>query len=61
MIKTANCVLKGKDRRKNIGVREKEEEPVWFTEELRNEIKERRRLNRKGTKAVNEEEKDKWK
>ena len=34
-MKIANKVLKGKYRRKNTGIRHKEEEPVWFTEDIR--------------------------
>lgn len=59
MKKTANRVLKGKYRRKNVRIQEREEEPL--SEEIRQEIKERQRFNRKKKNTISKEEEDKWK
>lgn len=56
MKKIANRVLKGKYGRKKVGVQEREEEPAWFTGEIKTEIKERRRLNKKRKNPINKEE-----
>ena len=53
----ADKVLKGKYRRRNIGAEGKQEEPVWFTDEIRSRIKERRKYNRLQRKARKEENK----
>ena len=61
IIKTANVHLKKTYRRKNIGDIELEEEPDWFTEELRQEIKERKRINRENRNEKCAEKKAKGK
>ena len=65
IVDTADKVLKGKYRRKNrSSTQEKQEEPVWFTEEIRREIKGRKRYNRlrrNARKEGNKTEEEKWK
>ena len=65
IVDTADKVLKGKYRRKNLSsTQQKQEKPVWFTEEIRREIKERKRYNRlrrNARKEGNKTEEEKWK
>lgn len=57
----ANRTLKRVYKRKIVEGQERDEEPPWFTEQIRAEIKERRRFNRNRRNAISEEEKNRWK
>lgn len=46
IIKAADKCLKKKYRKKNIGIKKAVEEPEWFTEKIREGIRERKKFNR---------------
>jgi len=58
---TADKIVKKKYKRQLLTDDKRFEEPVWISDEVRREIKERKRMNRNRLNAKNKEEEERWK